>query len=310
MPNSIRVFAPATVANVSCGFDVLGFAVNEPGDEVLLKKNDRGKIRIVEIEGDNGQLPRDIEANTCSVVIQHYLKKMELDFGVDIWLKKNMPLGSGLGSSAASAVAAIYAINILADYPKPVDALLPFAMEGEKAACGTGHADNVAPALFGGFVLIRSYNPLDIVRLKSPDNLFTAIVHPHLEVKTKDAREILKKEIRFSDSVTQSGNLGGLVAGLLLKDYDLIGRSLQDHIVEPIRAILIPGYDNVKAAAMDNGALGAGISGSGPSIFALAEGPDRAKKAGDAMKKQFEKIGVDCDLFISPINQEGPRVLD
>ena len=247
MFESIKVFAPATVANVTCGFDILGFAVDQPGDEIMLRKSDTGQVRIVQITGDNGILPKDPEKNTCGAVIRMFLQDIGSDQGIDIYLDKKMPLGSGLGSSAASSVAAIYAINELLGKPKKIEELLPFAMEGERVACGAAHADNVAPGLYGGFVLIRSYDPLDVIRLKTPDELYATLVHPQIEVKTKDAREILRKQIFFKDSVKQSGNVAGLVAGLLTSDFDLISRSMHDYIVEPVRSILIPGFSIVRS---------------------------------------------------------------
>lgn len=309
MHDSIKVFAPATVANVTCGFDILGFAVDQPGDEITLKKSDSGKVKIVEITGDNGALPVDADKNSCSVVIKMLLKDLGIDQGIDIYLDKKMPLGSGLGSSAASSVAAIFAINELLGKPKLLEELLPYAMEGERVACGAAHADNVAPGLYGGFVLIRSYDPLDVIRLKTPDELYAILVHPHIEVKTKDAREILRKQIYFKDSIKQSGNVAGLIAGLLTSDYSLISRSMHDYIVEPTRSILIPGYNEVKEAAMGIGALGAGISGSGPSIFALSNNREIAQKIGAGMRKIYANIEIDSETYVSKINQTGPKIL-
>ena len=307
MRDSIKVFSPATVANVTCGFDILGFAVDQPGDEVILKKSDSGRV-ILKITGDDGALPLDPDKNTCSVVIKMFLKDLDSDQGIDIYLDKKMPLGSGLGSSAASSVAAIFAINELMGKPKKLEDLLPYAMEGERVACGAAHADNVAPGLYGGFVLIRSYDPLDVIRLKTPDKLYATLVHPHIEVKTKDAREILRKQIYFKDSVKQSGNVAGLITGLLTSDYDLISRSMHDYIVEPIRSILIPGYSEVKDAVMEMGALGAGISGSGPSIFALSKDQEIAEKIGVEMKKLYTGFNIESETYVSKVNQFGPRI--
>lgn len=309
MPESISVFAPATVANVTCGFDILGFAVEAPGDEINLTKSPSGKVRIVDITGDEGALPRDPDKNSCSAVIKMYLKDLGISQGIDIVLHKKMPLGSGLGSSAASAVAAIYAVNELLGKPLTLQQLLPYAMEGERVACGSAHADNVAPGLYGGFVLIRSYDPLDVIKLNTPHGLHATLVHPHIEVRTKDAREILRKQIYFKDSVKQSGNVAGLVAGLLTSDYELISRSMHDYIVEPVRSILIPGYGEVKESALNIGALGAGISGSGPSIFALSKDRMTAERVGESMKKIYAGFKIDCEIYISEINQFGPRIL-
>jgi len=309
MSKSIKVFAPATVANVSCGFDVLGFAVDSPGDEAIVTMTDKPGVTISKITGDEGRLPLDPKKNTVSATIIKMLEKLGSDQGFDIELHKKMPLGSGLGSSAASSVAGIFAVNELLGKPLSPIELLPFAMEGERLASGTAHADNVGPALFGGFVLIRSYHPLDVIRIPTPSDLFASIVHPHIEVETRDARSILRKEIKLKDAITQWGNVAGLVTGLITNDYSLIGRSMEDVIVEPLRAILIPGFYEVKSAALDAGALGGGISGSGPSIFALSRGEDTALKVGNAMVKAFEKIGIQSDIFVSQINANGPTVL-
>lgn len=308
MRDSIKVFAPATVANVTCGFDILGFAVDQPGDEITLQKSNSGQVKIIRITGDGGALPLDADKNTSGVVIKMFLNDLGLDQGIDIYLDKKMPLGSGLGSSAASSVAAIFAINELMGKPMKLEELLPYAMEGERVACGAAHADNVAPGLYGGFVVIRSYDPLDVIRLKTPDELFATLVHPHIEVKTKDAREILRKQIYFKDSVKQSGNVAGLIAGLLTSDYDLISRSMHDHIVEPIRSILIPGYKEVKDKAMEIGALGAGISGSGPSIFALSKDQDIAHKIAVEMKSIYAGFDIESETYVSRINQFGPKI--
>lgn len=309
MKDSIKVFAPATVANVSCGFDVLGFAVDNPGDEVLLRLSDKKGVRITSIAGDEGRLPKDAEKNTVSISIIRYLEKLGIEQGIEIELTKKMPLGSGLGSSAASTVAGVYAINQLLGNKMEVKDLLPFAMEGEFLACGSAHADNVAPCLYGGFVLVRSYDPLDVVKLPVPANLYATIIHPHVEVQTKDARNILPKQIPLSQGVAQWGNVGGLVAGLLMNDTSLIGRSMQDHIVEPARSVLIPGFDDVKKAALDAGALGCSISGSGPSIFALSTNQEVAQKIGQAMKKGFDAINIGSDVYVSTVNQQGPKVI-
>jgi homoserine kinase len=307
---SIRVFAPASVANVSCGFDILGFALNSPGDEIILSKNDSGEVKIVEITGDHGQLPMDPDKNSASAVIKNILMQLKLPLGIDIHLHKKMPLGSGLGSSAASSVAAAYALNSLLGNPLDSIEILKFAMYGEKIACGSDHADNVAPALFGGFVLIRSYNPLDVIKLPAPEELYASVIHPRIEIKTKDARDILKKQIQLKNAIKQWGNVGGLISGLYTSDYELIGRSMVDHIIEPIRSILIPGYDSVKSAATDSGVLGCGISGSGPSVFALSRGLPIAREAAQKMNEEFKKIGIESDIYVSKVNNQGPIVLE
>jgi homoserine kinase len=306
----IRVYAPATVANVACGFDIFGFAVNRPGDEIVLEKRSEPGIFIKEITGDDGRLPLEVEKNTAGIAIQKYLEYIgQPQQGFVISLHKDMPLGSGLGSSAASAVAGVFAANELLGKPLSQKELLPFAMEGERMACGSAHADNVAPSLLGGFVIIRSYHPLDIIQISTPEDLFASIVHPHIEVNTKDARGILDKEISLSTTITQMGNVAGLVAGILLPDYDLIGRSLVDVIIEPTRSILIPQFAEVKAAALQAGALGCSISGSGPSLFALSKGKETAELVANAMKFEFSRVGIDSEIYVSNINQKGPIIL-
>ena len=306
---SIKVFAPATVANVPCGYDILGFAVHEPGDEVLIKLKDSPGVNIKEIQGDGGLLPREAERNTVSVAIRSFIDHLDIQPGVDIYLHKKMPLGSGLGSSAASAVAGVYGLNVLLDNPLEVSDLLPFAMQGEAMACGEAHADNVAPALLGGFVLIRSYDPLDVIKIDSPKDLYATIIHPQIEIATKDARSILKKSLLLKDAVQQWGNVAGLVTGLIKEDYSLIGRSMEDVIVEPVRSMLIPGFDQVKAAALQAGALGCGISGSGPSLFSLSRSRDIAVEVAEAMDRCFQSINISSDRFISQVNQQGPLII-
>ncbi len=308
--DKIRVYAPATVANVACGFDIFGLAVNHPGDEVILEKKLSSGIEIVAIKGDEGRLPKEVSKNTAGIAIQKYLAHIgREDQGFSLSLHKDMPLGSGLGSSAASAVAGVFAANELMGRPLTQKELLPFAMEGERVACGSAHADNVGPSLLGGFIIIRSYDPLDIIQIPTPSDLYASIVHPQIEVNTKDARGILDKEISLGTTITQMGNVAGLVAGLLLPDYELIGRSLVDVIIEPSRAILIPQFAEVKAAALFAGALGCSISGSGPSLFALSKGKETAQKVADAMAAEFAKVQIGSEQYVSEINQAGPVIL-
>ncbi len=306
---SVSAFAPATVANVVCGFDVFGFAVKRPGDVVHARWRDEPGVIISKIVGDGGKLPLEANKNTAGVAVLHFLEKVGINKGVEIELHKNLPLGSGMGSSAASAVAALVAVNHLAGAPYSKRELVPFALEAERVACGSAHADNIAPSLLGGFVLIRSYYPLDIISIPYPDYLCCVLVHPTIELKTKDARQLLKLTLPLRDAVQQWGNTAGLVAGLMKHDDALIGRSMTDLVAEPARAMLIPGYDAVKVAAKNAGAIGCGISGSGPTMFALCNKTSIAEAAGMAMIDAFEKAGLGSDMFITRLDNEGAKVL-
>jgi len=306
--NRVSIFAPATVANVACGFDSLGFALNEPGDVVEAMLSSTPGVHVKRITGDGGKLPLDSMKNTASVAVMELLSHIgDTNVGIDLHVHKHMPLGSGLGSSAASAVAAVVAANELLGSPLTRLELLPFVMQAEKIACGAAHADNVAPALLGGFVLVRSYKPLDVIQLEYPKDLVAAVLHPQIELLTSDARNVLKKTIRLDDAIEQWSNLAGLITGLITHDYDLIGRSLKDTLIEPIRSLLIPGFDAVKAAALERNALGCSISGSGPSIFALCRGEEHARDVGSAMQLAMNTYGLGSDLYVSAINAVGPR---
>lgn len=307
--NSIRALAPATVANVTCGFDIFGFAVERPFDEVILTLKDEPGVAITSIKGDEGRLPLATEKNTASVAVLEFLKAIGSSQGVNIELLKNLPLGSGMGSSAASSVAALVAINHLLGAPMERKELLPFAMEAERVACGSGHADNVAPSLLGGFVLVRGYDPLDVVSIPTPDNLYCTLVHPQLELKTEDSRKVLKVSVPLREAVKQWGNIAGLITGLMKPDYDLISRSMNDYIIEPIRSVLIPGFETIKQSVIQSGALGSGISGSGPTIFALSKDAGTAQKVGDIIQQQFSRFEVDSEIYISKINQRGAEIV-
>ncbi len=306
--DEIKVFAPATVANVACGFDVLGFAIDQPGDDIVLKVVEGEKVSFKDIIGDNGELPRNANKNSATVAIQQYLNFIGEKAGIEVTLYKKMPSGSGLGSSAASAVAAVYAINKLFDDRLTKEELLPFLLEAERAACDAAIADNVAASLFGGFILVKSYEPLEIVQLPVPDDLYCAVIFPHLKVLTKDARNVLPEDIPLKKSLRQSANLGGLITGLFTNNYGLIGRSLKDYIAEPYRAQFIPGFDHLKKAMIENGGLGGSISGSGPSVFSLSKGLDVAQKVGNAMQRIMLDQGIQSDLYISKVNAQGPKV--
>lgn len=308
---NVRAFAPASVANVSCGFDVLGFAVGRPGDVVTASFDEKPGVHIRGIEGDEGKLPLKAERNTAGVAVLEMLKKMDkkLSDGICLHIRKQMPMGSGMGSSAASSVAAVIAVNKLLDSPFSRKELLPFTVQAEGIASGVPHADNVAASLLGGFILVRSNNPLDVIPLETPSALHCTVIHPNIEIRTEDTRRILQKQVSLNKAVNQWGNLGALVAGLLKKDYDLIGRSMHDEIIEPIRSVLIPGYDEIKKAAMEAGALGCCISGSGPSIFALSTSQKQASTIGQAMEQTVQSIGLESDLYTSKINSQGAYLL-
>jgi len=306
----LKVFAPATVANVVCGFDVLGFAVNEPGDEVIMQVTDKPGITISKITGDDGRLPLDPKRNTVSVSVEHYLKSISrTDVGLDIELHKKMPIGSGLGSSSASTVAGLFAAKTLLGDETDAAKLLPFAMKGEEMACGHGHADNVAPALLGGFVLIRSYEPLDVIKLPHPKDLYCAIVFPDVDVPTREARQIIRSKIQMKDAVTQWGNIAGLVSGLFMNDIDLIGRSMKDILVEPVRSMLIPDFYKMRDMAMDLGAVSFGISGSGPSVFSFTRDEETAKRITQKLQKHLAEININSNTYVSTINDAGPKIL-
>jgi homoserine kinase len=307
---SIKVFAPATVANLGCGFDVMGLAIDQPGDEITLSLNNEKKLVIKKITGDGGKLSYEAKKNTSTVAIQSMLNALKSKQGFDVVLKKQMPLGSGLGSSAASSVAGVFAANILLGKPFSKSELVPFAMQGEKVASGAAHADNVAPCMLGGIILIRSYHPLDIIQLPVPKNLYLVVVHPHVVVLTKDARSVLKKNVPMKIAIEQWGNTAALTAGLFSNDLDLVGRSVEDHVAEPYRARLIPHFAKVKKAALENGAIACSISGSGPSIFAMCDGKGRTKKVADSMRKIFSSNRIKSESYISSINKNGAIVID
>lgn len=306
---SVKASAPATVANVSCGFDVFGFAVEHPADFVEAVLTDGPGVGILDITGDGGRLPREATKNTAGVAVAHYLQALASNQGVALKLTKNLPLGSGMGSSAASAVAALVAVNYLMKEPLTRRELLPFALEAERVACGAAHADNAAPSLLGGFILVRDYHPLDVVSIPTPKNLFCTLVHPHLELKTEHSRGILRTSIPLKDAISQWGNIAGLVAGLMKNDFDLIGRSLNDVVAEPVRSLLIPGFDVIKQDAREQGALGSGISGSGPTIFALSDNRAVATRVGEVVAARFQTFNLHSEVYVSGINTEGARVI-
>lgn len=303
----IKIFCPATIANLSCGFDVLGLCLETAGDEMIIRKSDIKGIRITKIVG--ADLPLETEKNVAGVSALAMLEAIETEFGFEIEIYKHIKAGSGIGSSAASSAGAVFGINELLGRPFTRKELVLFAMQGEKLASGNAHADNVAPALLGGFTLVRSSNPLDIIKIESPSELYATVVHPQIELKTSDARSVLKQTVSLKSAITQWGNVGGLIAGLYTKDYDLIGRSLHDEIVEPLRSVLIPGFDLIKQTALENGALGSGISGSGPSIFALSKGKETADKIAKAMSAVYDEMNLPYEIHVSKVNDEGMKII-
>lgn len=307
MGKSIKIFAPATVANVGPGYDVLGLALNDIGDYMEISMIDSEEIRIINSDPD---LPSDPKVNVAGVAAYALLNHLKCNQGFEIKIKKNVKAGSGLGSSASSAAGAVFGINELLGQPLTRSELVLFAMAGETASSGKAHADNVAPSLLGGFTLVRSYEPLDVIKLIYPESLYIAVVHPHIEVKTADSKKMLKKEISLELAVAQWGNLAGLISGLASSDMNLISRSLEDLVIEPIRSMLIPGFDQLKEGALKSEALGCSISGSGPSVFALCENKSVAEKVGKSFDQVLTQLEIAHSAYISQINPEGCKILD
>jgi len=303
----IKIFTPATVANISCGFDILGLCLDTVGDEMVVREVPEKGIKITKITGQ--KLPLETHENVAGVAGLALLEKVDASVGYEIEIHKKIKPGSGIGSSAASAAGAVFAINELLGKPFSKQELIYFAMQGEKLASGSEHADNVSPVILGGFTLVRSYQPLDVLKINTPNDLYVTIIHPQIEVKTADARAVIKNQVSLKKMVTQMGNFGGLISGLFTNDYDLIGRSLHDEIIEPNRLVLIPEFNKVKNGVIHAGALGAGISGSGPSIFALSKGERTANFVGETMAKIYNNTDIDYDIHISKINQQGIKIL-
>jgi len=307
MDKIIKVLAPATVANLVCGFDVLGLCLHEPTDLMEVKLLDEKKIIIQSTDGY--PLPLGPAQNTAGAPLIEMVNELDQEIGFEVIIHKNIKPGSGIGSSAASAAGSVVAANhLLGNIFSKLD-LVRFAMFGEKVATGVKHADNVAPCIYGGVTLIRSIHPLDIISIPAPE-LFVTIVHPQIEVRTADARQILRKEVLLKDAIRQWGNIAALVAGFIKNDYELIGNSLEDVIIEPVRSILIPGFHDVKNKCKEEGALGGGISGSGPSIFMLSKTETIAKAVENVMKEIYNNIGLDYHTYVTTINQEGVKIIN
>lgn len=304
--DNVSVLAPATVSNVVCGFDCLGFALSEPFDEMTVRKIDERTVRI--INRDDYGLPTDPTKNVAGVALLALLDAADIDFGFEVEITKHIKPGSGIGSSAASACGAVVAANRLLDDRFSKIELVEFAMAGEMLASGSRHADNLAPCIYGGFTLVRSTEPLDIVELDFPP-LFATVIHPQIEIKTSEARAMLPKEVPLKEAIRNWSNLGSLVAALAKGDYDLISRSLVDTIVEPVRKSLIPKFDEVKAASLAAGALGGGISGSGPSIFMLSETNESAENVERALGNVYLQTGIVFNTYVSGIHPRGVRFI-
>jgi homoserine kinase len=307
--SSVTVFAPATVANLGSGFDVFGLAIGGLGDVVRMEPNNYGETRIRGIRGDEGKLSVDPDKNTAGVALAAFLQHLGVNRGFDLWLTKKMPMGSGMGSSAASAAAAVVAANHLLGNPCTREELVFWAMQGERIASGAAHADNVAPAILGGITLVRTTDPLEVLRLPVPPRLQVAILHPHRELPTSESRSVLPKQIPLSEGVRQWANTAALVAGLYAKDLALIGRAMEDRIAEPSRGPLIPGFAEVKSAALQAGALACTVSGAGPSMIALCSGRPQAERVGKAMQEIYQERSWPCGLYLSSVNRKGAVIL-
>ncbi|WP_406685691.1 homoserine kinase [Seonamhaeicola sp. MEBiC1930] len=306
--NEIRIFSPATVANVSCGFDVMGFCLDSVGDEMVIRKVEKKGIHITKIEGFD--LPFEAEKNVSGVSALAMYEAIDIDFGFEIEIYKKIKPGSGIGSSAASAVGSVFGMNELLGRPFNKIQLTQFAIKGEALASKCEHADNLAPAMFGGFALVKSVSPLEILEIPSPEDLYATIIHPQIEIKTSESRGLLPKEVPLQDAIKQWANFGSLIHGLHSGDFEVIKNALHDVIVEPYRSKLIPHFEEVTKTAVEAGALGSGISGSGPSIFSLSKGVENAINVKDAVEKVYAKTGIEFDMHVSKINSKGIKILN
>jgi len=301
----LRVFAPASIANVAVGYDILGFPINDIGDEVKFKPG-KEKGLVLKAIHFNKELSKDLNKNTASFAALKVLESLGLeDEPIHMELFKNMGIGTGLGSSAASAAAGAFGINEYLGRPYTKQELLPFATLGEQIADGSYHADNVAPSLLGSFILIRDNKTLDYVKLPVISGMKVVVVYPKIKILTKDSRNILSPQVALDLHIQQSGNLGAFVAALFRTDFELLKRSLDDCIIEPQRAKLIPHFYDIKSIAIDNGALGCSISGAGPSIFALCLNSVTAENIAESWKKTYYDNNIECEIYISDINTEG-----
>lgn len=307
MRDIIKVFAPATIANVSCGYDAMGFALANLGDHMVFKKTASPEVKISKIVG--AKLTYDVKKNAAGVVANFMLKKSKAEFGIDIEIYKNYKPGSGLGSSAASSAGAAFGVNYFLNERYSKLELTKFAMQGELAACGSAIADNVAASVYGGFVLIRNYEPLDVISIPTPKNLMVVVIHPQIEIRTEDARKAVPETISTKTAVSQWANVGGLISGLYENNYQRISDALVDYVAEPERKKMIPLFDKVRKASKDAGALALGISGSGPAMFALTEGMETAKNVGLAMESVYKNSGFEFKVYTSHIHNNGVELV-
>jgi len=305
----IKAFAPATVSNICVGFDVMGLAIDAPGDEVMASRHHKPGAHILSCNHE--KIPMDNKLNTASVAVQAMLDRIgDSDLGIGLEIIKRMPVGTGMGSSAASAAAALTATNALLGDPFRKIELLDFAVVGERAADGATHADNVAPSLLGGWMIIRSLDPADVIQLPIPHDLYVGLLFPHITILTKEARGILQTEVPMRLFNQQVANMGTLISALYREDWDMMSRSLVDMVIEPQRARLIPFLSQVKKAAYDAGAVTCSISGAGPAIFTFARGKTQIDIIGKAMTAVMKELNIPHDLYISQINQKGSIVLE
>jgi len=306
--DKIKVFSPGSITNLSCGYDILGVCLNNRGDEITVTKTENKRIIIK--SNDNYNISNDINKNVAGIAAQALLKKTSTEFGFEIEIKKGIKPGSGIGSSAASSAGTVFAINQLLDSPFSQLDLIKFSMEGEKFVSDSYHADNVAPIILGGITLVRSISEIDVIKLPTPKSLEVIIIRPNIEIKTSDSRKVLRKKIKIEEMVQQSANLGSFVSSLYSEDFNLMSRSIVDIIAEPNRRILIPEFDNIIKLSKINGAIAAGISGSGPSIFSLSKDTNISEKILKATTDHYNKLGISYDGFISKINTTGIKILE
>jgi homoserine kinase len=303
----IKIFSPASIANLSCGFDILGVCLNDIGDEIVVRKTKEKGIKILKVTGQ--KLTLDVNKNVAGVSALALLKETNVDCGFEIEIHKGIKPGSGIGSSAASSAGSVFAINQLIGKPYSSKELIKFALEGEKIASGAAHADNVSAVLLGGFIFVRDSLNFDIFKLNTPIDLAFTILHPQIEVKTSESRALVQRPVNLDKLITQSANLGAFISGLYKEDYNLISRSIKDVVIEPIRSILIPEFEKIKEISLSNNALGFGISGSGPSVFAMSKGLVNAKKIGNLLKENYRELGFSFDIHTSTVNEKGIQII-